>query len=196
MRREVCLAWSAAFPAAALTGIIVGLMMHSFATGDGWFHAEAPAPSPTALLEAVTRPHLANVDALLLAGQSPDVRVSYRDRRITGDETIEVSPLFVAVARGDENITALLLAFADLTRQENREAFCAAAYTGRRDLLAQLLARGADPAGLRCAMYGNLMPADLAEARRHSRLAAQLRARTAGLPSAQPSLSTVADTSR
>lgn len=194
--RERCLALSAALPAAALIGAAVGLTAHSFATGNGWFHAAAPPPSATALMAAVIRPDLAAVDAVLLAGQSPNVRVPYRDRGVTRNEVIAVSPLFVAVARGDENITALLLTSADPARPENREALCAAAYMGRRDLLPLLLAHGADPHGLACPMYGHLAPADLAEARRYPSLAAHLRTWTGDRPGALPTVSSVTDVSR
>jgi hypothetical protein len=196
--RERWLAWSAALPAAVLIGAAIGLTVHSFVTGNGWFHGAAPPPSAAALVEAVVQPDLAAVDALLLAGQSPNVRVPYRDRRVTRGETIAVSPLFVAVARGDEDIAALLIRTADLTRAENREAFCAAAHQGRRDMAYLLLANGADPGGLSCAMYGGLPPPDLAEVRRHGALAAHLRAwlddhAAAG---AVPTLSTVTDVNR
>jgi hypothetical protein len=194
--RDQWLAWSAALPAAALIGAVVGLITHSFVTGDGWFHGDMPAPSAAALMEAVRRPDLADVDALLMAGQSPDIREPFADRRLTGDRTFDVSPLFVAVARGDENITALLLASADLGRLENREALCAAAHLNRRDLLRQLLARGVDPADLVCAMYGDLSPADVADARRHDELAADLRGWIATRELERPTLSAVTDISR
>jgi hypothetical protein len=148
-------------------------------------------------MDAVNRPDLADVDALLLGGQSPDVRAPYADRLVTRGKTFDVSPLFVAVARGDDNITRLLLTVADLSRLENREALCAAAYMGRHELLNRLLRHGVEPSDLACTMYGGPSPAELADSRRYSAIAAGLRE---GVNSSNkgtlPSLSNVIDVSR
>jgi hypothetical protein len=162
--RERWMAVSAAGPVAVLLATMAAVTVHSFVTRDGWFHGRTPVSSGSALIDAVIDGDLATVDALLIVGQSPDVRVPYRHHEITRGRVERVSPLFVAVARGDENVARLLLEVADLSRPENAETFCAALSFGRADMVRALLDRAADPAAVdTCPASGGRTLAELVE---------------------------------
>jgi hypothetical protein len=93
--------------------------------------------------DAVRADALAEALQYVRSGQDPNKAVSYRDDQVTGDRTVLVTPLLIAVAHNRENMVMLLMSFgARLDAPGNAYAVCLANRLGN-ERLGQMILRDA-----------------------------------------------------
>lgn len=68
-----------------------------------------PTPSTDAMIDAVASGDFARTYRLLRAGADPNARGGFANRTLTRDVRVEITPLALAVARGDDNIVRLFV---------------------------------------------------------------------------------------
>ena len=157
----------------AIVAVVLGLwLLAQGLTGHIALFYSVPVP-PSSLMDAVTRKDLAEAHAAIYGGANPNALAPYRHADITLGRTMNVSPLFVAVAQGDENMVRMLLGQGvDPTTPSSLAAVCAGAMMGRDDLIALLADAGAETEAVTtCHEYHDESPATLAERSGHAQTA-------------------------
>jgi hypothetical protein len=138
-------AWTAALlalPAVAAALGLTAIEVYRVADPAAALFGEPPARS---IAEAIRRGRgVEQVYAFIRSGLDPNERVTVRDSDYTGGETIEVSPLLLAVASRDANVVQMLLEHGvRLDLPQNRYAWCLARDMGHDETAGVLLDHGA-----------------------------------------------------
>ena len=134
-----CLAMPPMIVAIALAGIEVYRFIEPDAPLFG-------GPAPASLVESITDGFgVEQTYQFIRMGQDPNAPVRIDDEEYAGGETIQVSPLMLAVAAADGSAVRMLLSFgARLDLPQNRRAECLARELGHREIQAILVAERGD----------------------------------------------------
>jgi hypothetical protein len=122
--------------------------------GGGLFRQDPSLTRPAAsatLADAIRHHGVEHAYAFIRAGQDPNAATPFRDRELTGDREVAVTPLVVAVATNRDNAVMMLLGFgARLDHPGNRLVICLADRLGHEAIAKILRSSGQAPPDVSC----------------------------------------------
>ena len=167
--------WACMVPSGLAAIGAVGLLTLDSVGIPGVFHVPQPAATIQTLVDAVARKDLAGAQAIVRSGVNPNTTGIYTHANLTRGRPVQVTPLYVAIAQHEINMTRMLIgAGASVAAPEGLAAVCTAARGGHLEILQVLKTSGADFRQVPGCGPDNEMPSQVARTAGHDDVAAFL----------------------